>query len=49
MEYYAVILLGYILVGMIGLAEKKRYRSVVAVGINVAIYMPFIGRALGWW
>lgn len=49
MEYYAVIVLAYYLYGLIELSNRKNWSSVIGVGLNVLIWSPFVGRALGWW
>ena len=49
LQIYAVLLLGFYLYGMAELAEKKKYTSMLGTGINVLMWSPFVGRALGWW
>ena len=49
MEFYAVILFAYILLGILDLHWKRKYQEIVAVGLNITLWMPFVGRALGWW
>ena len=49
LNIYAVMLLAFYLIGIIGYLDQKKYTTVVGTGINVAMWMPFVGRALGWW
>jgi hypothetical protein len=49
LQIYAVLLLGFYLLGMIEYAEKKKWTSLIGTGINVILWMPFVGRSLGWW
>lgn len=49
MEFYAVIILGFYAWGMINYTIDKKWTSAVATGINVLLWSPFVGRALGWW
>ena len=49
MEYYAVLLLGFYTLGLMGYLDQKNYTAFFGTAINVAMWSPFLGRALGWW
>lgn len=49
MEYYAILVLGFYLYGMVKYSLEEKWVNMTATGINVLIWSPFLGRAMGWW